>query len=402
MITLSDIESARKRIGEVLHVTPLREGFDIVGNSANLFLKLETFHRTGSFKERGAVNKLYSLSKGEVRGVIAASAGNHAQAVAYHGSLLGLSVTIVMPEQTALNKINATRRWGADVKLVGANFDEAMDHAKTLASEKKLTFVHAFDDEKIIAGQGTVGLELLEQLPEIDTVVIPVGGGGLASGTAIALKERNSKIRVVAVQTELYPFMLRAWKKETSPNAAQPSIPTIADGIAIKRAGEITTPILQKYLDDFVTVTEEEIANAILHLLESSKLLVEGAGAAGVAALMAGKVKKIKGNTVALLCGGNIDVNLIARIIEKGLIKSGRLARIQVVVPDRPGGLQGLTKVLAEAKANILQIQHDRANTHISLATTGTDLTLETRGPDHIDEILKRLKESGYVVNRHD
>jgi threonine dehydratase len=353
---------------------------------------------TGSFKERGALNKLLLLkSAGGLRGIVAASAGNHAQAVSYHAGRLGVHATIFMPEDAALNKVLATRRWGAEVMLEGQSFDEATAAAQDLAKLKNRAFIHAFDDADVVAGQGTLGLELLDQSPDVECVVIPVGGGGLAGGTAVALKETKPSCRVVGVQAENYDFTFRAWKGTGASKKSTP-IPTIADGISAKRVGDVTLPILKKYLDDFVTVTEDEMSNAILDLLESSKILAEAAGAAAWAAITAKKIPSSKGQTVAVVSGGNIDVNLIDRIIEKGLLKTGRLLRVDVVIADRPGGLRTLAGVLADLRANILQIHHDRASTEMALYTTGTELTLETRGQEHIDEILQSLKERGYDV----
>ncbi|HLG19897.1 MAG TPA: threonine ammonia-lyase [Bdellovibrionota bacterium] len=398
MISVQNIEEARQRIGRELRTTPLVPGPYTGKASSTAALKLENMQLTGSFKERGALNKLLLLkSGGGLRGIVASSAGNHAQAVSYHAARLGVHAVIFMPEDTALNKVLSTRRWGAEVMLEGRSFDEATAAAQDLAKLKNQAFIHAFDDPEIVAGQGTLGLELLEQFPDIDCVVIPVGGGGLAGGTAVALKERRPACRVVGVQAENYDFTFRAWKGSAAAKKSA-AVPTIADGISMKKIGEVTLPILKKYLDDFVTVTEEEMANAILELLESSKILAEAAGAAAWAAITARKIGSIKGQTVAVVSGGNIDVNLIDRIIEKGLLKSGRLLRIDVVIPDRPGGLRTLAGILADLRANILQIHHDRASKEIALYTTGTELTLETRGKEHIDEILHTLKERGYDV----
>lgn len=395
MVTFSDIQAAQKRIQDNVHFTPMIPAFGESFLSNPVFLKLENMQRTGSFKDRGALNYLLSLKK--PKGVIAASAGNHAQAVSYHGKRLGFKVTMVMPQQTPFNKVSSTERWGAQVILKGETFDEAMAEARALAKEQGYVFVHAFDHALTVAGQGTTGLEILKQKPDVDQVLIPVGGGGLASGIAIAIKEKNPRCKVIGVQAQAYPNVCNAFmeKKSQPPKKFHP--PTIGDGIAIKNIGEVTLPLLKKYLDEMILVTEEEMANAVLYLLEKSKVLSEGAGAVGFAALMAGKVKPSK-RTVVVISGGNIDVNLISRIIEKGLIKSRRLIRLNVVIPDRPGGLQRLAKLFSEARANILQIQHDRASSKVPLYDTGTDLTLETRGKAHIQEILKTLKESGYSV----
>jgi threonine dehydratase len=393
LISIKDIEAAATKIGAKLKATPL------VQSPEGHLLKLENMHRTGSFKERGALYKLLRLKEsGKVKSVVAASAGNHAQAVSYHGKSLGFDVTIVMPEMSPLTKVTATESYGAHVQLVGDSFDAAMEHARSLVDDKSV-LIHAFDDEVVIAGQGTLGLEILEQQPDVSLVVIPVGGGGLASGTAIALKGKKPNCKIIGVQTECYPFSYAEFKGTKTPAKKPEAAPsTLGDGISVKKVGQVTQPLLKKYLDDMVTVSEEEMAHAILHLLEGSKTLAEGAGAASVAALMSEKIKHDPEKTVAVVSGGNIDVNMIARIIERGLVETHRLVRLNVVVSDRPGGLNKLTALLAELKANILQIHHERATTHIELYTTGTELTLETRGEEHIHQILQTLKKAGFPV----
>lgn len=398
MLNLKQIEAARVRIQENIRLTPVVPWIEALGE-ATTFLKLENMQRTGSFKDRGAVNKLTLLKEREgARGVIAASAGNHAQAVAFHGTRLGFDVTIVMPEFTPLNKILATQKFGAKTVLEGPTFDAAMAYAKERSIAEKRVFLHAFDDAEVVAGQGTAALELLEQVPDLQWVVIPVGGGGLASGMALALKEKKPGIRVIGVQTENYPHSYRAFHGMGEQAPSNPPPATIGDGIAMKMVGGVTLPILRKYLDDLITVSEDEMARAVLALLESSKVLSEGSGAAALAAVRSGRATGLKGPGVAMVSGGNIDVTLIARIIEKGLVGSGRLARLDVIIPDRPGGLRGLAALIAELRANILQIQHERASQRVPLYATNTELTLETRSPEHIEEIVKKLRAEGYTV----
>jgi len=400
MVTLQDIEAARRRIRDAVYLTPCAgsEHFSrLLGCEA--FFKLENLQRTGSFKERGALNKLLLLTPDERgRGVIAASAGNHAQGVSYHSGRLGIPATIVMPEATPLIKVSSTRSYGARVILFGANFDESLAEALRIAEEEKLTFVHPFDDDAVIAGQGTIGLELLEQNPFLELVIIPIGGGGLIAGVATALKEVNPRVRVVGVEASALP------KMQASIAAGHPVTVdagrTLADGIAVRRPGERTFPIVQKYVDEIVSCDDEEVANAILLLLEREKTVAEGAGAIALAAAVHQKTR-VKGKRVAMLIGGgNIDVNVISRIIERGLVKDGRLVRLTVTVPDRPGSLAALTQLVARERANVVEIHHNRAFAHAALGDTVVELVLETRGADHIAELVHALQKSGYAVTR--
>jgi threonine dehydratase len=318
--------------------------------------------------------------------------------VAFHASHNGISAKIVMPVMTPLVKINATRGYGAHVVLHGDGYDEAYEEACKLAEREQLTFVHPFDDAAVIVGQGSIGLELLEQVPDLEAVVVPIGGGGLISGIACALKESRSGIRVIGVQAARMPSMLEALKVHKPTIVA--SNPTIADGIAVRRAGERTLQLVEKYVDDVVAVEEEEIASGILTLLEKEKMLAEGAGAAAVAALLHGKAKLKNQKTVALVCGGNIDVTLLSRIIQRGLVKDARLMRLQIHLSDRPGSLHQLTKIIAAHHANIVELQFDRAYYGVSLGDTLIDITLETRGKDQIHRILEALTTAGYRHER--
>jgi threonine dehydratase len=400
MVTISDIQTALGRIRESIQISPCTrsETFsELAGNS--VYLKLENRQRTGAYKERGALNKLLTLSAEErSRGVIAASAGNHAQAVAYHAARLGIRARICMPLPTPLIKVSATRGYGADVVLHGANYDEAFAEALRQSEADKITFVHAFDDETVIAGQGTLGLELLEQHPALEVFVVPIGGGGLIGGLACAVKETNPEVRVIGVQPSRLPSMKVA-VAEGKPVTLAAAV-TIADGIAVRRAGERTLPLVQKYVDQIVTVEEEEVANAILLLLEREKTLAEGAGAAAVAALVNHRVEMSGKRVAAIVGGGNIDVTLLARIIERGLVKDGRLVRLRVHLPDYPGALHRLTGILAEHRANLVETSYDRAYHGVNLGDTAIDITMETRGPEHIAELIAALGAAGYVHER--
>jgi threonine dehydratase len=399
-VTLSSIQAARTRIGEAIHVSPCQLSHylsELTG--LPLHLKLENLQRTGSFKERGALNKLLTLNQAErERGVIAASAGNHAQGIAFHAAARGIRSQIVMPLATPQIKIAATSAFGAEVILYGANYDEACEEALRRRDEEGRTFIHPFDDAEVIAGQGIIGLELLEQVPDLEAVVVPIGGGGLISGVACALKETNPRIRVIGVEPEKLPSMLRA--RENGAPITLASEATIADGIAVRRAGDLTLPLVNRYVDEIVSVDDEEIASAILTLLEHEKSLAEGAGAAALAALLQSKIDLRNRRTVVLVSGGNIDVSLLAKIIERGLVKDGRLLRVRVYLLDRPGALHALTEILARVRANIVETVHNRAYYGVSIGETVIDITLETRGAAHITAISHALHEAGFRFER--
>jgi threonine dehydratase len=399
-VSLAQIEQAEQRIRNFIYFSPCQQSAALSETTGQqVFLKLDNLQRTGAFKERGALNRILLLSEDEKRrGVIAASAGNHAQAVAYHATQRGVLARIVMPLMTPLVKTSATRGFGADVILHGANYDEACHEAMRICDLEGLTFIHPFDDHAVINGQGTIGLELLEQVQGLEAVVVPIGGGGLISGVACALKESNPKIRVVGVQTERLPSMLRAI--ENGGPVTVPAEATIADGIAVRRAGDLTVPLVQRYVDEIVTVDEEEIANAIMVLLEREKTLAEGAGAVALAALLQKKTSLNGQRTAVLVCGGNIDVSLLARIIERGLVKDGRRVRIRVHLADRPGALHQLTKILSDQRANIVETLHNRAYYGVNLGDTVIDITLETRGAAHITAIANALEVEGYRYER--
>src|SRR5260370_1600396 len=400
MLTLRAIQEARERIRGSIVTTPFvhSEKFSLqTGNS--IFLKLENLQMTGAFKERGALNKILMLTADERRrGVIAASAGNHAQAVAYHATKRGIKAQICMPLTTPLVKVSATRGYGAEVILAGANYDEACEEAQRRCKEQGLTFIHPFDDEAVIAGQGTLGIEMLEQVKDLDALVIPIGGGGLIAGVACAVKEMKPKIRIVGVQTSKLPSMKAAVEKRKV--VTLPAEKTIADGIAVRSAGVHTFPLVRKYVDEIVTVDEEEIANAILLLLEKEKTLTEGAGAVAAAAILNKKISCPGKKLGVLVSGGNIDVTLLSRIIERGLVKDGRLLRIRIHLPDHPGALQRLSAVIADHKANIIETSFNRAYYGVHLGDTAIDITMETRGPEHIADLKAALDSAGYTYER--
>jgi threonine dehydratase len=400
MIQLSDIQGALGRIRGDIRVSPCPRSEPFSGLTGNtIFLKLDNQQRTGAFKERGALNKLLTMTPDQrAHGVIAASAGNHAQGVAYHAGRHKVRARILMPLPTPLTKVSATRAYGAEVVLHGANYDEAYDEAVEQSRQNSLTLIHAFDDDAVIAGQGSLGLEILQQHPDIEAIVSPIGGGGLIGGVACAVKETRPAVKVFGVQPAKLPSMKAAL--EAGKPVTLDSAKTIADGIAVRRAGERTLPLVQKYVDQIVTVEEEEIANAILLLLEREKTLAEGAGAAAIAAVLNRKLP-LEGKRVAVLvCGGNIDVTLLARIIERGLVKDGRLVRLRVHLPDYPGALHKLTGILAEHRANIVETAYDRAYHGVNLGDTAIDITMETRGPEHIAELLVALVSAGYPHER--
>jgi threonine dehydratase len=400
MITLSDIEAAHLRIRPTIHVTPCEYSETFTAISGNpTYFKLENLHMTGSFKERGALNKLLLMSPEErAKGVICASAGNHAQGVAYHATRLGIRAVIYMPEHAPITKVNSTERFGGEVVLYGKSFDEALAESKRRSETDGLTFIHAFDDSAVIAGQGSIGLEILSQNPFVEAVLCPIGGGGLIGGIACAIKETNPKIKVIGIQTSRIPSMIAAIAQHQP--VELPAATTIADGIAVRRAGALTLPLVEKYVDDVVTVEEEEIASAILYLLEREKTVAEGAGATAVAALLHNKTNLKGKKTVSLLCGGNIDPLFLSHIIERGMVKDGRLVRIRVIVPDRPGALHALTGVFADMRVNVVSISHDRAYHGVTLGNTSVEATIETRGAEHIEALFGALEKLGYKYDR--
>lgn len=402
MLTLKDIEAARQTIDSAIGLTPCQySGFLSRLTGAQVYLKLENLQNTGSFKIRGALNKLNTLSPEERHGgVIAASAGNHAQGVARAALQLGIHATILMPEATPITKVEATKVAGAEVILQGETFDDAMSVARSLAAERGLTLIHPFDDPAVIAGQGTIGLEMLQQLPELGAVVVPVGGGGLISGIAVALKTLRPTIRIIGVEAEQAASAVLS--RQTGRAMELGAIKTIADGIAVKRVGDLTFALMQQYVDDLVTVSDEDIAAAILIYMERIRVVVEGAGAASLAALVSHKVKLDGVCTGVVVSGGNIDVQMVAKIIEKGLVRTNRLLRITVQLLDMPGALGRLSTLLGQLRANILQISHDRLTSDLPLDRAIVDISLDTRNREHQQEVMQALDQAGYAPRRKD
>lgn len=396
-VTLADIEAAYKTMAGQVHNTPLdrsRTFSDLTG--CELYLKLENLQKTGSFKIRGAYNKIQSLTAAEkIKGVIAASAGNHAQGVAYAASLAGIKSTIVMPEVAPLAKIIATRGYQAEVVLNGLVYDDAFEKAQAIQQESGQVFIHAFNDPKVIAGQGTIGLEILQSLEDVSAVVVPIGGGGLAAGIAMAIKEKAPHIKVYGVQAKGAPSMYIS-KREHSLKAT-PEAVTIADGIAVKSPGDLTFSLIEQYLDDIVVVDDEAIAGTILMLLERAKMMVEGAGAVSLAALL-NHLLPVSGKVVSVISGGNIDVNFISRIIERGLVKAGRRVKVITRVVDRPGALTQLLAIIARLRANVLHVYHDRVERNVPLGQSVVEISMETQDVMHTEKILSTLRQEGYIV----
>jgi threonine dehydratase len=401
MISIADIHAAQRVLNNVILPTPLL--FDDALSrevGAKVFLKAENLQRGGSFKVRGAYNKIANLSDAaRKQGVIAHSAGNHAQGVAYAARAYGVAATIVMPEYAPLTKVINTRALGAEVILHGATFDEAGAHSITLEKERGLTRVHAFNDLFVIAGQGTLGLEIMMALPDVTLLVVPIGGGGLIGGIATAARVMNPNVRIIGVQASGCASVgpsLAAGEPVAITSAA-----TIADGIAVKRPGELTLPLIKKYVDDVVTLSEDEIARGIAHCVQSAHLVVEGAGAAGIGALLAGKVKVKPDDVVCVpLCGGNIDGNLLARVIEQVLVRQGRYMLLRMSVIDRPGNLSRMINIVAGRGANVIDVYHRRAIWLAPLGRVGIELVLEVRDEGHGREVQQALVDAGYQVER--
>ncbi|TWH46457.1 threonine ammonia-lyase [Sporomusa sp. KB1] len=398
-ISLEDIKKARETLTGIAVRTELAYTNTLSDLTSNhVYLKMENQQRTGSFKLRGAYNKVASLSAAEKKtGIIASSAGNHAQGTALAGTLFGISSTIVMPKNAPLSKVKATKGYGAKVVLQGGVYDEAYAEACRIQKEQQLTFIHPFNDPMVIAGQGTIALEILDDLPDVEAIVVPIGGGGLISGVALAIKNVKPSVKVIGVQTKNMPSMVEsiAQKKIITCNGS----PTIADGIAVKTPGDITFELVQRYVDDIVTVDEEEIASAILLLLERVKTISEGSGAVSVAAVL-NRMPEYKNRKIAaIISGGNIDVNMMSRIINKGLAKSGRKVVFNMVIPDKPGSLWQLLKLTAETGANVLTVTHDRETRGAPLGYASVQLELETADQEQIDAIKKLMEQHQYCVN---
>jgi threonine dehydratase len=398
-VTLQDVRAAADALGESVVRTPClysRTLSTITG--AQIYLKFENHQFTASFKERGALNKLLSLSPEQrARGVIAASAGNHAQGVAYHARRLGIPAVIVMPRYTPGVKVVHTRAYGAEVILHGEAFDDAKAHARALAAQRGLVMVHPYDDEKVIAGQGTIALEMLQAWPDLEVLVVPIGGGGMIAGMTIAAKGLNPGIRVVGGETMRFPSMYCAV------NGVEPEFggTTIADGIAVKEPGALTLPVVREQVSDVLLVDEGDIEQAVVLLLEVEKTVVEGAGAVGLATVLAHR-ERFRGKKVGLvLCGGNIDPLMLADIIERGMVRTGRLTRLTVELRDLPGALARVTAILAEQNANIEEIFHQRAFTNLPVQTVEVDFVLETRDQEHVQQVIQALAAAGFPAQLH-
>lgn len=400
-VKLSDIQDARKILQNIINPTPILSDDKLSKEiGARAFLKTECLQKSGSFKIRGAYNKIHRLSDEEKsRGVIAGSAGNHAQGVALAAQLHNTRATIIMPKHAPLTKIIATKNLGADVILHGETFDEAVAYSRELQEKEGFIYVHAFNDDLIIAGQGTIGLEIVGDKPETNVIVVPIGGGGIISGIAIAAKSLLTNVRVIGVQAENCAPM-KPSLKEGKPVEIKFQ-PTIADGIAVKSPGEKTLEIIGEYVDEIVTVTEEEIARGVFHCVQNNRLVVEGAGAAGLAALLAKKVDvSPDDNVCAVLCGGNIDANLLARILEQVLVRQGRYIMLKLLVSDRPGMLATLLNRVAETGANVIEVFHRRAMWLAPLGRVGIEMLLEVRDEEHGQEVVGYLEDAGYHVER--
>ena len=398
MLDIKKIYEAQDRIKNIVVNTPFSFAPYLSELAeAEVYLKKENLQITGAFKIRGAYNKIASLSQEQREcGVVAASAGNHAQGVALSASKFNTRAVIIMPESTPLTKVNGVKHFGAEVILAGTNYDEAYAYAKEYGTQHSLTFVHPFEDEEVIAGQGTVALEILESCKDLDAVVIPVGGGGLIAGMASAIKSINPSIEVIGVSALGAPAFKNSYELKRAVDTT--SVRTIADGIAVRDTSAVTLKLSLESVDKIISVDDEEIASAILFLLEKQKLVVEGAGSVGVAALLHGKLSHLKGKKIALvLSGGNMDVTLLSVIIEKGLLKSGRKMKVTVTLVDKPGSLMRFTELLEELNANIVHIAYDRTSVSLDYGDANVTVHMETKGEAHQDEIKKALKSEGYL-----
>jgi len=398
-ISFADIDAARRRLAGSVASTPCIPSPSLsrmVG--AELVLKLENLQHTGSFKARGAFVKLAGLSDEQrSRGVVAMSAGNHAQGVAYHAQRLGIPATIVMPTYTPITKVEGTRQYGARVVLHGEGFEEATTHARGLEEREGLTFVHPYDDPAIIAGQGTVGIEMLEAYPDLEVMVIPIGGGGLISGIALAAKHLNPQIEIIGVEAALYPSVYRVVRSLPLP----PDLggPTVAEGIAVKTPGKLTLPVIEELVRDILLVGEEDIEAAMMRLLETEKIVVEGAGAAALAAVLLQRGRFASRRVGVVVSGGNIDMRLLSSVILRGLARGGRLARLRVAITDQPGLLAKVANLIGEGGGNIVEVYHRRAFSRLSAKSAELDVIVETRGSEHVREIVNRLMATGYTVS---
>ena len=396
-VTLGMILEARERLKGVAQRTGLVQFKALSDEQSQVFLKTEDLQNTGSFKVRGAYIKIASLSEEErACGVIASSAGNHAQGVALAAKAFGVPATIVMPAGAPLSKVKATRELGANVVLHGTVYDDAYAEACRIQQETGATFIHPFDDPMVIAGQGTIGLEIMDDLTDVRTIVVPIGGGGLASGVAAAVKMLHPNVRVIGVQASGAAGMKASM--DAGRVVELPSAKTIADGIAVKKPGELTFALCSRYLDEIVTVDDDEIAQAILFLMERGKMVAEGAGAAPVAAIMNRKFD-VSGKVAAVISGGNIDVTMLSRIIEKGLLRAGRVSKLRIILQDRPGQLEQVSRIIGGNGANVMAIHHDRTDVDLDIRDAILEITMETQDREHAQRIIAALREAGFNVN---
>lgn len=398
-VSFDDIKKARELLNTVICQTEMSHSISaskLLGS--DIYFKFENTQRTGSFKFRGAYNKISNLTAEEkARGVVASSAGNHAQGVALSAALAGVKSTIVMPENCSISKASATRAYGANVVLKGEIYDEAYEHAQKLQNENGYTFVHPYQDPYVIAGQGTIGIEILEKVPDLDSVIVPIGGGGLISGVALAVKSINPKCRVIGVQSDRSPGMACLYNKQTV-DMQKKRAATIADGIAIKNPSPLMyEEFISKYVDQVVTVSDDEIAEAIVFMMERTKTVAEGSGAAAMAAAMQRGLNLGKKSCI-IISGGNIDLNIVSKIIDRGQILRGRLCELSVIVDDLPGNLSRLTQAIASEKANVLEVKHDRVSQGLSLRETRIDFTLETSSIEHVEKIKRALEATGAKI----
>jgi len=399
MISYEDVLDARDRVAGVARHTPLEYSFafsDMTG--ADVHLKLENFQRTGAFKIRGAINRIATLSdEAKEAGVVTASAGNHAQGVALAATRAGVDSKIVMPEHAPVSKVKATERYGGEAILHGQDYSDAQTEAHRIERAEGRTYVHAFDDEMVMAGQGTIGLEIVEDCPEVETVIVPIGGGGLISGIATAVKASDPDVRVIGVQAEGASSAAESLRKGEI--YERESVETIADGIATRRIGDRTFEVIRDRVDEVVTIDDESIAIALTYLLEREKALAEGAGAISLAALLSGAIEYEEGEVIVpALCGGNIDLNMLTTVVMRGLVATGRYLRFRTILKDQPGALVELGQIIADLRANITAFHHDRTSRDVAMNDARVELEVETRGPDHVDELLSSLRDQGYEV----
>ncbi len=398
MITIQDIDEASRRLSSVIHSIPLESSTTFSSmTGAEVYLKCENQQKTGSFKVRGAYNKIMKLhEKGELTSVIASSAGNHAQGVAFAASSIGIPATICMPRSTPIAKVSATQGYGANVVLSGAVYDDAYAKAMSIVEETGATFIHPFDDEDVMAGQGTIGLEILRDLPTVDVILVPAGGGGLLSGIAACVKQINPRIKVIGVQAEGAPAIVNSFHQpEICPSTY---VHTIADGIAVKCPGTSTMEHINAFVDDMLTVSDADIASTILLLLERTKQVVEPAGASSLAALLSGKMDFTGKRVCCVLSGGNIDVSFIHRVVEKGLVSRGRHMKFSTILPDVPGALEHFAHIISEQNANIIMFQHDRVNADLNIDEAIVHVVCEVGGVEHGNKVIAAIEKEGYTV----